>query len=76
MRNFYDLYIPFLRLSFGDKLPLMSFPSLWNNFPKNLLKINRNKLDFKIKLKIYLLNELQESVVCDRLLCQACHPID
>jgi hypothetical protein len=33
------------------------------------------RLDFKLKLKTHLLEELTDVVICDCLLCQACHPI-
>ena len=74
-RNFDDFYIPLSRLSSVDKLPIMVFPRLWNNLRLNDIKILRNKLEFKSKLKVAMLNDLQNEVICDRLLCQACHPI-
>ena len=74
MRNFDDFYIPFSRLVSSDKLPLISFPKLWNLFQDHEIKLTRNKLQFNKKLKTHLLSKLNENVSCNRLLCQACHP--
>jgi hypothetical protein len=74
-RNFDDFFIPFSRLTSVDKLPLMVFPRLWNTFPNGDIKMIRNRSDFKLKLKLYLLTGLSDVVTCNCLLCQACHPI-
>ena len=74
LRNEDDFYVPFSRLVSIDKLPLISFPTIWNNFHEHDLKLVRNKLQFNSKLKLHFLNKLKDIVSCDRLLCQACHP--
>jgi hypothetical protein len=65
--NFDDFYITFSRLCSDDKLLLVAFPYLWNNFPHHDIKIIRKKLEFKFKLKQSL--EVKEVITCDRLLC-------
>ena len=74
MRNLDDYFIPFSRLASLDKLPLISYPKLWNNFESFDIKIIRSKLDFNCKLKSSLLNNLNPIITCNRLTCQACHP--
>jgi hypothetical protein len=74
MRNFDDFYIPFSRLSSLDRLPLTSFPKLWNNFTSHEIKLIRNKIQFNSKLKEHFLNNLLSTFTCTRLTCQACNP--
>jgi hypothetical protein len=74
LRNFDDYFVPFSRLVSFDRLPFISFPSLWNNFQEHDIKLTRNKFTFNNKLKTYLLDKLKATVSCNRLLCQACHP--
>jgi hypothetical protein len=73
-RNDDDFYIPLSRLTLSDKLPFISFPKLWNSFPNNEIKFIRNKLEFNRKVKNHFLSNLQETVNCTRLTCQACNP--
>jgi hypothetical protein len=76
MRNDDDFYIPFSRLALSDRLPSVSFPKIWNSFPNGEIKFIRNKLAFNSRLKQHFLNNLQESVHCTRLTCQACNPFN
>jgi hypothetical protein len=76
MRNFDDFFIPFSRLTTSDRLPLISFSKLWNNFSNNEIKLVANKKEFNNKLKIHLLSTLNATIVCARLTCQACHPFN
>jgi len=76
MRNDDDFYIPFSRLALSDRLPSISFPKIWNSFPNGEIKFIRNKLAFNSRLKQHFLNNLQESVHCTRLTCQACNPFN
>jgi hypothetical protein len=69
LRNQDDLYIPFSRTNFVERLPLISFPKLWTNFQSFDIKFLRNKLEFKTKLKNHFLNQLSDAVICNRLLC-------
>jgi hypothetical protein len=73
LRNRDDINIPFARLSSSSRQPLVNLPRLWENFRQEDIKIIRNKLEFKSKLKEYFLNNLSEIVICNRLLCHACH---
>jgi hypothetical protein len=50
LRNQDNLYIPFSRTNFVERLPLISFPKLWTNFQSFDIKFLRNKLEFKTKL--------------------------
>ena len=73
LRNNENLFIPFARLTFSLKFPLINLPKTWSNFPDENIKILRNKLEFNSELKKYLLNELSSVIVCSRMLCPACH---
>ena len=72
-RNNNQLSIPFTRLATLSKHPLIIFPKTWVEFSNEDIKIIRNKIEFKIKLKKYLLGELSDTIVCNRLLCPSCH---
>ena len=76
MRNNDDFYTPLSRLALSDRLPFISFPKLWNSFPNGEIKFIRNKLVFNSKLKQHFFNNLQDSVHCTRLTCQACNPFN
>jgi hypothetical protein len=73
LRNQDDLHIPFSRVNYVERLPLIVFPKLWSNFSTLEIKFIRDKTEFKLKLKKHLLNELSSSVSCTRLLCPRCH---
>lgn len=72
LRNDGDLFIPFARTSQILRFPLISFPTLWNSLPPDLSMI-RNINEFKSKLKLFYLNQLPETVICQRLFCSACN---
>ena len=44
-RNHNDIYVPFARTSFSERLPLISFPKLWNLLENHEIKIIRNKIE-------------------------------
>jgi hypothetical protein len=46
LRNQDDLHIPFSRIQFAERLPLIDFPKFWTNFPNNDIKFIHNKLEF------------------------------
>lgn len=71
-----DLYVPFARLNLTERQPLTRFPKVWSNLQSENIKIIRNKLEFKQKLKDHFLNKLQALVTCNRLFCLQCHPPD
>lgn len=73
LRNQEDLFVPFARTTFAERLPLTSFPKIWSDFDSNEIKILRNKLEFKNKIKKLFLDRLSNEVVCQRLLCPRCH---
>ena len=69
-----DLYaIPFARTTILSRMPLTSFPKIWESFPNEEIKFVRNKLEFNSKLKLHYLDQLNSVPVCNRLLCPACH---
>ena len=54
-----------------DKFPLYHFPKIWQTFADEQIKIIRKIPEFDNKLKLYFLNDLEENVTCNRLLCPA-----
>jgi hypothetical protein len=58
LRNMDQLRVPFARILLVEKLPLVSFPTIWENFPDENIKFLRNKDEFNKKLKTYLLKQL------------------
>ena len=61
------------RLSHFENFPLYCIPSLWSSLSNENVKIQRNKLEFNQLLKKHLMEELNESYTCSRLLCPQCH---
>ena len=72
LRNRDHLDIPFARTLCTERHPLTAFPTIWENFDDNSIKIIRNKLEFKKKLKEFFLNKLSSTVTCNKLYCPAC----
>jgi hypothetical protein len=72
LRNNGQLQVPFARISLVEKLPLVSFPTVWENFPDENIKFIRKKTEFNTKLKTYLLKKLTYVVNCTRLYCPSC----
>jgi len=73
LRNDQLLTIPFVRLASSMNQPLFKLPKLWLDFNDENIKIIRNKIEFKLKLKSHLLSQLNDTPDCSRLLCPACH---
>ena len=65
--------MPAPKLNTLNQHPLFLFPKLWHDFPDETIKIIRNKLEFKIKLKKYFMDKLSLAYTCTRLLCPHCH---
>jgi len=55
LRNDDLLAIPFARIL--SRLPLTSFPKIWETFPNDEIKFVRNKIEFNSKLKDHYLNK-------------------
>ena len=51
LRNNENFNIPFARLAFSFRQPLINLPKTWINFQDESLKIIRDKSEFNIKLK-------------------------
>jgi hypothetical protein len=73
LRNNNQLNVPFTRLTMSNKMPLVNLPRTWENFNEEDIKILREPVEFNLKLKKFLLNELSGSVNCTRLFCHACN---
>jgi len=73
LRNDDLLFIPFTRSDFILRMPLHLFPKCWNDFENEDLKFIRNKIEFNLKLKDFLLEKLSATINCRRLLCPSCH---
>jgi hypothetical protein len=76
LRNNETVDIPYTRLVSLDRHPLTRFPKMWSEFNNENIKLIRNKSLFNRELKLFLLDQLKDVVVCDRLLCSQCHPPD
>ena len=61
LRDAHQLYIPFARTDQVKRLPLFSFPKIWNDLPD--FKLARNAVTFKIALKWYLHDLVASTVV-------------
>ena len=72
LRDDNDLHVPFSRTDFIARFPLHNLPKLWNDLPHNV-DILSNIPEFKLKLKSHFLNNLNDNVQCNRLLCPTCH---
>ena len=55
-----------------DIFPLFNFPKIWQDFPDEQIKITQKTSEFDAKLKNYFINDLEDTVICNRLLCPAC----
>ena len=74
LRKADELYIPQPRIQFCGRLPLHSFPKLWNEFEDKKIKNMQRSNPFKEGLKNYFLNDLAETVHCGRAFCRNCFP--
>ena len=73
LRNSENLYIPHPRLSLSQKQPYFNLPLLWSQFNNPQIKIIREKKQFNCELKKFLISNLSDIVICNRLLCPVCH---
>jgi Reverse transcriptase (RNA-dependent DNA polymerase) len=71
LRDDDQLYVPLIRLEHFTKFPLAEFPKIWNEYSTIVNAPSRNI--YKSLLKEYFLSLLNDRVVCERLLCPACH---
>ena len=51
---------------------LYSFPKIWEEFPSEQIKIFRKITKFDHNPKQYFLDDLSETVTCNRQVCRAC----
>jgi hypothetical protein len=71
LRNEEDFFEPFARIEMTAKMPLYSFPKIWNNLSPDL-KLIRSKPLFESKLKQKFLANYVDNYICARLFCPAC----
>jgi hypothetical protein len=64
-------HIPFYRLTSVERLPYIAIPSSWRNTPA-IVKSSHNIIQFNERMKLYLLQRLNEIPVCNRVLCPEC----
>ena len=70
LRNLDLFYIPRTNNAMIKRYPLYSFTSTWNELDISLRSI-ASKLEFKHKLKMFLLDKLK-NFECSRLFCYSC----
>jgi len=74
LRNDLELFHPYSRLKTTQYFPFFKLPRLWNtlNNEHPEISILRDRSEFKLKLKNFLLSKLSEDRRCDRLFCHTC----
>ena len=72
-RNMLDYNIPFARLNFSQRLPLHTFPRVWNDLDEPDIKDTYNKIEFRSILKSYFLYKLPDNVLCNNSFCRQCN---
>jgi len=73
LRNSDNLYIPPARINSNDKHPFHLFPRIWSDFDAFDIKFTRNKSEFNLKLKKFLLEKIPATPDCRRLFCPSCN---
>ena len=72
LRNANQLQLDTHRLSSFAKNPLFNFPKIWELFPDEQIKFIRNIIEFDSKLKNFFLNDLSDTIICNRAFCPTC----
>ena len=72
LRNDDDFFIQTSKLSLCNALPLINFPTTWNNFESEDIKSTSNRKFFNSSLKVYLLSKLNTTPNCSRANCPNC----
>ena len=72
LRNANRLQPIYSNLTRLDTFPLYNFPKIWEEFPSEQIKILRKTSVFDHNLKQYFLDDLSETVTCNRQVCPAC----
>ena len=75
LRDALDLHIITPKLSFTQKLPLVKFPTLWNQLDIEARKTWPPSL-FKKNLKSLMLEKLPSLVSCQNPFCSSCFESD
>ena len=74
LRNETEFFVPRFNYAIVKKMPLVDFPSLWNNTDQSLTDLT-SKLLFKKHVKSSLLDKYQ-NFKCNRTLCVSCMNIN
>jgi hypothetical protein len=69
LRNHEEFFIPVSRLRNLENMPLYSFPKAWSLLTDHSLNSIRNRDEFNVKLKEYLLAKLSFNVNCTKAYC-------
>ena len=72
LRNNNRLQLPPSRIAMTDRLPTFNFARTWEQFPDEQIKFVRKKIEFDLKLKKFYINDLADTIVCNRLFCPTC----
>ena len=72
LRNENDFQVPPFRINIVKRFPLCNFPIVWNELENPLIKEILNPMAFSRELKQFLLEDLPDSVRCERLFCPVC----
>ena len=73
LRNHLDFYIPPARTSTAKRLPLHTFPASWNNLHNPVAKSIWKVCIFSKLISATMLNNLPETVNCNRVGCPHCN---
>ena len=73
LRNMLDYNIPFARLHFSERLPLHTFPRIWNNFDHPDIKDIYDKKKFRKEVKSCFFQNLPDTVTCENPFCKQCY---
>jgi hypothetical protein len=73
LRNHEEFFIPVSRLKNLENMPLYSFPKAWSLLTDHSLNSIRNRDEFNVKLKEYLLAKLSFNVNCTKAYCPSCN---
>lgn len=73
LRNMLDYNIPFARLDFSERLPLHTFPRVWNNFENQDVKSIYDKKLFRREVKTWFFDKLPYIVHCNNYFCKQCN---
>ena len=72
LNNQNQFQLPPSRTALTNRLLTCNFARTWEQFPDEQIKFIRKKTEFDSKLKKFYINDLADSIVCNRLFCPSC----